>query len=184
MTHSKDKLRQEMIRERKQIPAEKRVAANQAIAHSVITFPSFMEAFRVCLYLSRPEEVESWVLLEELLKTKEMVIVPKVVGDSLTLHTIASKNDLSLQSFGIWEPTENAREVSRDLVDLFIVPGVVFDRHGYRIGWGRGYYDKLLSGSIVPKIGLAYDTQVVAEVPHTSYDVPMTAVITEKEIIV
>lgn len=66
-------------------------------------------------------------------------------------------------------------------VDLFIVPGVAFDRKGNRLGRGSGYYDRLLTGIGVPKIGLAYSFQIVAEVPHSSYDVPMTMVITEEE---
>lgn len=66
--------------------------------------------------------------------------------------------------------------------DLFIIPGIVFDHNGWRLGWGKGYYDKLLSGVAVPKIGLAYQKQIVAHVPHTSYDVPMDTVVTEENI--
>lgn len=64
-------------------------------------------------------------------------------------------------------------------IDIFIVPGVAFDRMGNRLGRGGGYYDKLLAGVPSPKIGLAYSFQVLAEVPRTSYDVPMDMVVTE-----
>jgi len=64
--------------------------------------------------------------------------------------------------------------------DLFIVPGLGFDRELHRLGRGGGYYDKLLADVTVPKIGLAYEIQMVAKVPHTAYDVPMDTVVTEK----
>lgn len=67
-------------------------------------------------------------------------------------------------------------------VDLYIVPGVAFDKKGNRLGRGRGFYDRLLAHVTVPKIALAYGIQVIAEVPHSSYDVPMTMVVTEKRI--
>jgi len=72
-------------------------------------------------------------------------------------------------------------EASNTPIDLFIVPGLGFHRQLHRLGRGGGYYDKLLSSVTVPKIGLAYACQVVAEVPLTSYDVSMTAVITEED---
>jgi 5-formyltetrahydrofolate cyclo-ligase len=68
-------------------------------------------------------------------------------------------------------------------IDCFIVPGLAFDQQGNRLGRGRGFYDKLLNNVSVPKIALAYDIQIIAEVPVTKYDVPVTVVITEIEII-
>ena len=67
--------------------------------------------------------------------------------------------------------------------DLFIVPGVAFDRQGNRVGRGGGFYDRLLAHVTVPKIALAFDFQVLAEVPHTLYDISMTMIVTEKQII-
>lgn len=69
---------------------------------------------------------------------------------------------------------------SQKTADLYIVPGLAFDRQGNRLGRGKGYYDRLLSGVTAPKIGLAFDVQLVAEVPHTLYDVPMDLVVTER----
>ena len=71
-------------------------------------------------------------------------------------------------------PSENAH------ADVFIIPGVVFDKKGWRLGRGAGFYDRLLRGKHVPKIGLCFEKQLVAKVPHFSYDVPMTRVITER----
>jgi len=78
-------------------------------------------------------------------------------------------------------PPENADPKS---VDLFIVPGLAFDRQGHRLGRGGGFYDRLLKDVTVPKIALAFEFQVLAEVPYTSYDVLMTMVITETRIVI
>jgi len=67
--------------------------------------------------------------------------------------------------------------------DLFIVPGLAFDLHGHRVGRGGGFYDRLLKDVSAPKIALAFDFQVLAEVPHTLYDISMTTIVTEKRII-
>lgn len=71
---------------------------------------------------------------------------------------------------------ENALEKQ---IDLYIVPGVAFDRNGNRLGRGGGYYDRLLKNKKNIKIGLAYEIQMVAQVPHSSYDIPMDMVVTE-----
>lgn len=70
--------------------------------------------------------------------------------------------------------------ISWESADLYIVPGIAFDRQGNRLGRGRGYYDRLLAHVTAPKIGLAFSVQVIDKIPVTSYDVPMTMVITEK----
>lgn len=70
---------------------------------------------------------------------------------------------------------------SKQKADLYIIPGVAFDREGNRLGRGRGFYDRLLKAVKAPKIGIAFEKQMVAQVPHTKYDVPMTMVVTEYE---
>ena len=72
-------------------------------------------------------------------------------------------------------------ESQKNNVDVFLVPGVAFDVKGNRLGRGKGYYDRLLAHVKGFRIGLAYSCQVVAEVPHTGYDIPMHCIISEKE---
>lgn len=74
--------------------------------------------------------------------------------------------------------------IKQEKIDLYIVPGVAFDRQCNRLGRGKGHYDRLLTDVKVTKIGLAYSFQVLAQVPHTSYDVPMDMVVTDKEVII
>src|SRR5690606_18895751 len=88
--------------------------------------------------------------------------------------------ELEAGTYGILEPKkEYIREVNPELIDLVLVPGVAFDRKGYRIGYGGGYYDRFLTriDDSVPKIALAFDLQIVAQVKKGRYDIPMDYII-------
>ena len=157
--------------------------ANYSIADAVLKRSEILHAQTICIYLPLPEEVDTKPIIEEFFRLKKTVVVPKVSGDRLELHAISSFNNLQKGTFGVLEPSDSCPLIGIPEVDVFIVPGIAFDTQGFRIGWGKGYYDTVLAGITVPRIGLAYDVQLIAHVPHTSYDVPMTVVITDKHII-
>ena len=142
--------------------------------------PQWMKAEIICLYMSTPDEVDTKPLLAEALTDGIRVVFPRIEKEKLILHHITSIKDFVKGKYRILEPKKTTAVIDPKSVDLFIVPGIVFDRKGYRLGHGKGYYDRLLAGIDAPKIGLAYACQVIAELPHTSYDVPMTMVVTEK----
>lgn len=90
-------------------------------------------------------------------------------------------DDLKKGAYGILEPSVVKTADEKD-IDVILVPGLAFDRHGGRMGFGKGYYDRLLETSIAVKIGLCYDFQLFDTIPTESHDVPMDFIITEKEI--
>ncbi len=101
----------------------------------------------------------------------------------LTLHEVASLDVLVRGHFGIREPPPNP--VPPESVDLVLVPGLVFDPRGHRVGYGRGYFDRLLA--TMPrarKVGVAFDEQIVAHVPDEVHDIPVDCVVTESRILV
>ncbi|EPE60492.1 5-formyltetrahydrofolate cyclo-ligase family protein [Exiguobacterium sp. S17] len=81
---------------------------------------------------------------------------------------------------GILEPTTAETDLD---IDTCIVPGRVFDRSGYRIGWGGGYYDRFLATYRGATIALAYDVQVLDEIPIEPHDIPVELIVTEREMI-
>jgi 5-formyltetrahydrofolate cyclo-ligase len=129
--------------------------------------------------MSYPNEADTKTIFADLLSRGVTVAIPRAENGKLVLRRVMSIKDFTRGSYGILEPRKSCAVISADQVDLFIVPGIAFDKDGYRLGRGKGYYDKLLTGVHADIIGLAFDIQVVAEVPHFSYDVPMTAVVTE-----
>ncbi|OGG11223.1 5-formyltetrahydrofolate cyclo-ligase [Candidatus Gottesmanbacteria bacterium RBG_13_45_10] len=145
--------------------------------------PILKTAEIVCIYVSLPEEVATHELLVAFGRQKKTIVVPHIVGKTITLCTFSSLNNLTAGMFGILEPRGDALLVPSDMVDVFIVPGVAFDRKGYRLGWGRGYYDRLLKDITVPRIGLAYSCQIVPGLPHEMYDIQMNVIITQNETI-
>jgi len=95
--------------------------------------------------MSKPEEVNTTALLAEALTGKKMVVLPRVENGSLILHKITSVTDLVRGSYELLEPKKSCKIISKNSVDLFYCAGIAFDRKGNRLGWGKGYYDKLLA---------------------------------------
>jgi 5-formyltetrahydrofolate cyclo-ligase len=162
------------------MPPDERIRADQKITECVISRTEWKKAETVCLYMSLPDEVDTKSLVAAALNGQKTVVFPRVENGRLILHRITSVTDFTLGAYHILEPKKSMPLVDPTSVDLFIVPGIVFDWDGYRLGHGKGYYDRLLAGIDAPKIGLAYAVQMIAKVPHTSYDVPMTVVVTEE----
>jgi len=134
-----------------------------------------------CVYVSTKGEASTRVILERLFAAGRTVIVPRVEGDEVSLRRVSGFDELLPGRFGIPEPSAVAPLVSPDEPDLFVVPGVVFDREGRRIGFGKGYYDRLLSRSRAPAVGLAYCFQLVPEVPEEIHDRRMDFIHTPEE---
>ena len=175
-------IRKEQIAARHTISPEQKVKTNQIIADKLFARPEWKKSHVICIYISLPDEVDTKLLVNVLLKQGKTVVVPKVssADDKVVLHVIKSMDDLAPGALQILEPIDGSPVILVDAVDLFIVPGVAFDRLGHRLGWGKGHYDRLLAGVMVPKIGLAYAIQVIAQVPRSSYDISMDRIITEK----
>ena len=155
-------------------------SADYSICTKVMERPEWKNADTICLYFSQSHEVDTKPLLAAALTDGKRIVFPRVEGKGLVLHEIRSITDFTKGKYNILEPKKSTPIVKPACVDIFIVPGVAFDRAGNRMGHGKGYYDRLLAECHAPKIGLSYERQVIAKLDSSSYDVPMTAVITEK----
>lgn len=148
------------------------------LLHKVEQLPQFRAARVVLAYHSLPDEVFTHDILDEWARTK-VVLLPKVVGDSLTLHRYQRGSDLAVGAFDILEPiTPEWRDYAA--VDFVLVPGVAFDSDGNRLGRGKGYYDRLFAELLPPdvfKVGLCYPFQLVDSVPVEPRDVRMSLVV-------
>ena len=144
--------------------------------------PLFQAARCVALYHSLPGEVQTARWLDAWLGQKEIAL-PRVAGDDLLLLPYTGPASLEQGAFGIWEPVLPASPTFMDeKIDLVIVPGVAFDRHLNRLGRGRGFYDRLLTTLRVPCVGVCFGFQLFDEIPAESFDRPMDAIVTEREI--
>lgn len=144
---------------------------------------SFGKASSILVYWSMNDEVVTHDAVERWSKFKQ-VYLPVVKNDDLEIVKFEGVANMKPEPiFGILEPVSEDR-VGIEAIDLIIVPGVAFDRQCRRLGRGKGYYDRLLTKSAAVKIGVAFDFQLVDEVPTESFDVSMDMVVTESELII
>jgi 5-formyltetrahydrofolate cyclo-ligase len=180
----KQELKQEIIAKREGLTKEEVIEKSSKIKESLYALKEFKEAKNIMIYVSFNNEVDTINIIKELLEKKEKnIIVPYVVKNNpiLQLSELKDFDELEPRILGILEPKENfIREFSPKNLDLVIVPGVVFDKNGHRIGYGYGYYDRFLK--IIgksKKIGLAYQSQLVDKIPEEEHDIPMDIVVSE-----
>ena len=179
----KGALRKHFRNLREAIPAPRRRAAALAIANKMRSVPQWAEAHTVLLYASFGSEVDTAPLFEEAERSKKEVALPRMEGLDLVIHVVAQGDELVVNRHGIPEPRLGTQVAVAENIGLVAVPGVAFDRRGARLGYGGGYYDRLLR--TVPhafRVGIAYESLVVDRLPTTHLDVPMDALVTESNV--
>ena len=179
---TKRQLRYGILKKRDEIPYSEVLAATRAVREHVRSWSVFRDAECVCSYISIRSEMPTPGIILRALEGGKKVIVPKVFGDSLRFFEIRSlTDDLERGTFGVLEPVvSRCAEASAAEAQLCLIPGVVFDERGNRIGYGKGYYDRFLTGlpASVHTLGMAYDCQVLEEIPCGATDVPVRHLVT------
>lgn len=157
-----------------------------AAAERLIALPAFAIARLVLAYGASEEEIDPAPAVALLRRRGIAIAFPRVESPGeLGLHLVARAEDLCAGMFGIREPAADAPRVSPAAVDAVIVPGVAFDEDCWRLGYGGGYYDRLLPmlREECARVGLAYDEQVVDRIPSEEHDVRLDAVVTPTRVI-
>ncbi|HUA67715.1 MAG TPA: 5-formyltetrahydrofolate cyclo-ligase [Candidatus Saccharimonadales bacterium] len=140
----------------------------------------------VLFFVPLPDEVDIWPLLEEAITGGKIAALPRFDFQSQSYVVGCVRNlqsDLVTGQFGIREPSAACPEISLHNPDLILVPGIAFDLHGHRLGRGKGFYDQLLAAMDGIKCGVAFDEQVVDEVPVGRLDVRVDYVLTPSRLI-
>jgi 5-formyltetrahydrofolate cyclo-ligase len=179
-------LRRGALARRDAIAGDTKRSKNARITKYLLDLPGFQTARLVLLYASFKSEADTLQLIRHCLMQGKRVSVPKVDRErvELLLYEIKSLEDLVTGYFGIPEPTASVDRLTRvQDMDLIIVPGVAFDPQCNRLGYGKGFYDKLLRLKRSPAIALAYEEQMVASIPAESHDIKMDGIITDKGIL-
>jgi len=185
----KQTLKQEILVKRNALNEDEVRVKSDAIIKRLYDLPEFKEAKNILFYLSVRNEVDTHEAIKELLsKQEKTIIVPYVVKNNpiLQLSDLRDFKELERKTFGILEPKElYVREYNFEKLNIIIIPGLVFDLTGHRIGYGYGYYDRFLKTikKNLIKIGLAYDFQLVDKIPKEQHDVPVDIIVTENKIL-
>ena len=179
----KRSIRARFLAERKALSQELRVALSIRVQQRFLRSEKLAEVEFLALYSAVHNEVLTDAVAGWAKESGKRVAYPRVAGEKLEFVEIASLNDLTPGGFGVPEPLAG-NPVAQNFLDLVIVPGVVFDRTGHRLGYGRGYYDRALDGCRPDcrKIGFAYQFQVVESLPVVEeHDRSLSALVTEDE---
>lgn len=186
---AKEALRARTIAAREALAAPEHAELSQAIAARVAALPAWKRAEAVLLTLPIRSEWNTRLLAAAALASGKRVILPRIdlPRRMLALHRVNDLvRDVVAGRHAIPEPRPECERVAPDAVDWVLVPGVAFDPGGHRLGYGGGYYDRLLP--LVPpsaaKVAGAFDLQVVDAVPHGAHDFPVDAIVTETRHIV
>ncbi len=181
----KQAIRQAALKQRQQLAPSDHALLSCQVLDRLVVQDFFQSAQKIASYSAIRREVDADLLLEQCQLEQRQLFLPRVVGDTLVFHAVASRADLQVGAFGVCEPRGGG--ATADLVDfdLVIVPGVAFDLRGYRLGYGKGFYDRFLAAKpeATVTVGLCFDFQVLERLPHEAHDQSLDYVLTEKRII-
>ena len=185
---TKQAIRKKVIKLRDAIPPEVKKAGDRMIQERVFGLAEYRNAGTVMLFASFRTEVDTIPIIADALMQGKRVVLPKVDGakKELRLYSIRSVDELIPGYMGIPEPgVVEGREVAPEELELIVMPGVAFDERGGRLGYGGGYYDRLIAGlrHRPPLVAVAYEEQVVREVPVADHDIRVDRIVTDRRVI-
>jgi 5-formyltetrahydrofolate cyclo-ligase len=176
---AKREVRRSVLAARDALGEAERVARSAAIHDRSLALPELEPARTVMLYWSFGSEVATGPLIDRLHDLGTIIALPRIRGPQ-HLEAVAFEpgDPLRETSFGAREPAEGA-VFDPGSIDVVVPPGVAFDRSGRRVGYGGGFYDRFLPmlGPAVPRIALAFDVQLVDELPAGGFDLPVDVIV-------
>ncbi len=178
----KNTLRKTIISQRLSLSKEKVDELSKNIANNIKN-TNILDYNNILLYSDFKNEVQTFEIISYLKNAKKNLYLPRCNTDLLTMEAVPiGDGKFTLNKYGIQEPPDKSK--TEPELDCAIVPGVVFDINGNRIGFGAGYYDKFFAlHDSVLKIGLCYEFQLINKIHSESHDIKMDIIVTEKRII-
>lgn len=183
----KQRLREERLAAREALSEQERIVLDDLITHKLLATSEYAEATTVLTYVSVSSEVSTRMFIECALRDGKTVAVPRCLpGHCLEFVAIASLEQLVAAPFNLLEPVKELPALTEDQKNnlICIVPALLVDTKGNRLGYGAGFYDRFLSTYPGKKICLAYQQNLSRTMlPHTALDVAVDMVITESEVL-
>jgi 5-formyltetrahydrofolate cyclo-ligase len=178
---AKKAIRHQALEQLKLVPAAQRAAGSAQACALLRQQTLWKEACSVLFFAPMPGELDVWPLLLEGLAAGKLAALPRYVPEDesyIACQVQDPARDVKAGYFGIREPVPRCAELRVNRLDLILVPGVAFDPHGRRLGRGKGFYDQLLAVVSGTTCGVAFDEQIVAEVPVEPHDARLNCLLT------
>lgn len=181
---TKEQLRESMRGKRRALTQSEVLHLSEKIRERLFSLDCIKSASAVCTFISAFKEPDTLEIIRLLINEGKRVAVPVTDEKNVTLSLsyIDSTDGLTHGAYGIYEPSVIQPADICDM-DAVLVPALAFDRFGGRMGFGKGYYDRLLAEKDCVKVGLCYDFQLLDKIPTEPHDVAMNYIITDKEIV-
>ncbi|WP_087971682.1 5-formyltetrahydrofolate cyclo-ligase [Oceanobacillus rekensis] len=182
----KAKLRKSAIENLKNLPEVDRKRIEEKLRAQLLSSSLWSGAETIGITMAQEFEWSTKPIIQAAWEQNKKICVPKCYPKEkkLTFFELKSFDQLEVVYYNLLEPKpEMDKEINKNSMDLLIVPGVVFDRNGYRIGFGGGYYDRFLKGYPNISISLCSKLQLENHVPAEDFDIAVNYLITEDEMI-
>jgi 5-formyltetrahydrofolate cyclo-ligase len=182
----KRSLRSQVLSQRRALSHDSWCAFSRAAQLNLLSLDEYARAECVALYASAHNETDTGLILAAAFQAGKRVLYPAVCGHQMVFRSVERVEKLQEGAFGILEPCPTGTDHQADEADLIVVPGVVFDLSGHRIGYGKGFYDRFLHhpDCTAHLVGMCHDFQLTdSAIPIDSHDIPMEIIVTDKRII-
>jgi 5-formyltetrahydrofolate cyclo-ligase len=186
MMNAKAELRRRLLAQRTALTEQEVHHKSVAITTHVCAMAAFRASHTVMVYMALAQEVQTGLIIEEARRQRKRVAIPLIQGPTLVAVELPPEGTLLQRGpYGILQPACKTVTVRPEDIPCVLVPGVAFDRHGGRLGFGRGYYDRFLSQCppTTRYCGLAFGIQILPCVPRLPHDICMHWIVTEQGII-
>lgn len=180
----KKRLRRHFIKKRNSMMGHELKSMGIIAQKNLLSLDIFRDSKIISLYSSIKNEMATDLIFLEALRREKIVCFPKIGENCDKLYFMRADRSTIFRPgrYGIMEP-EDGDIIKIDDIDVFVIPGVCFDERGFRIGYGKGYFDRTLWGAKGKIIGLAYEFQVLDRIPQKEHDLRVDIIVTEKRVI-
>jgi len=179
----KRRLRKELRAAHAELSPDYLAESDRGIFENISKLPEFQSARAIFTYYSIQNEPDTHKIIELALKMGKIVTLPLIRGNGIMdAAIIRSFEDIGAGAFDIPAPAADAELLPPDKIDFAIIPALTFDREGFRVGQGGGYYDRFLSKAKFFTVGITRSRFFVERLPREEHDMPVCCVVTENEI--
>ncbi len=177
--------RKKLIEKRKNIPENKKVIYDKKISLQIIESDYFKKAEQILVFASSPKEFDTRFIIEKCRLLHKRVFYPRCLdkAGNMKFFKVDCDGDLEIGNFNILEPKLTCKPYEQKSDDLAIVPALSVDKEHYRIGYGKGYYDRFLKDFNGVNICPCYSEMCEDKLPTDEYDIKVNIIVTEKEVL-
>lgn len=178
----KSELRKQLLEARSRIPESVRRELSERITENLFMLREFKEAETIFCYISKKNEISTEKIISHCFLNGKRIAAPVCKGEEMIFRYINSGDDLEKGSFSVYEPKSGCEEAKADRAAVCVTPALCFNENGFRIGYGKGFYDRFFEKNECVRIGLCYEDYIRDFVPDIN-DKAVNIIVTEDRII-